>query len=318
MGGTTWNPNDYVTRQTTRAATGTSAFVYNDQVSKGQAHGVHGKMNPMGVMRECRDSETHPETLPIICLFDVTGSMGEIPVQLQKKLGQLMATIMGNGYVKHPQILFGAIGDAKSDRAPLQVGQFENGLELDDDLSRIWLEGNGGGQMMESYALGHHFAAFHTITDAYEKRGKKGYLFTMGDECCHDNTRSDLARVFGSAEAGMTAAETIAAASEKYEVFHIILGRGHHGANPAVKKHWQELLGERAIYLDDPDAVCETIASTIGLLEGSVTLDNLATELVASGASTGAAASATKAVAIFSKLEGTAMTKATASGSLGL
>lgn len=35
-------------------------------------------------VRECRDSEEHPETTPIIIALDVTGSMGRIPHDLVK------------------------------------------------------------------------------------------------------------------------------------------------------------------------------------------------------------------------------------------
>ena len=59
-----------------------------------------------------------------------------------------------------------AIGDAVSDRAPLQVGQFESGLEMDMWLTRIWLEGRGG-DLPESYTLAHWFGAHHTATDAW-------------------------------------------------------------------------------------------------------------------------------------------------------
>jgi hypothetical protein len=78
--------------------------------------------------------------------------------------------------------MFGAIGDATCDRAPLQVGQFESDNRMDDDLSRILLEGGGGGQKTESYELAMYFMARHTAADCYEKRGKRGYLFIIGDE----------------------------------------------------------------------------------------------------------------------------------------
>ena len=58
--------------------------------------------------------------------------------------------------------MFGAIGDATCDRAPLQVGQFESDNRMDDDLGRILLEGGGGGQKTESYELAMYFMARHT------------------------------------------------------------------------------------------------------------------------------------------------------------
>lgn len=39
----------------------------------------------------------------------------------------------------------------------------------------VWLGGGGGGS--ESYTLPWLFAALHTATDTWSKRGCKGYLF---------------------------------------------------------------------------------------------------------------------------------------------
>ena len=84
------------------------------------------------------------------------------PRALQAKLPQLLGLLLRKGYAAHPQIMFGAIGDATCDRAPLQVGQFESDNRMDDDLSRILLEGGGGGQKTESYELALYFMARHT------------------------------------------------------------------------------------------------------------------------------------------------------------
>ena len=94
--------------------------------------------------------------------------------------------------------MFGAIGDATCDRAPLQVGQFESDNRMDDDLSRILLEGGGGGQKTESYELAMYFMARHTATDCYDKRGKRGYLFMIGDEMAYPRVkRAEVAAVIG-------------------------------------------------------------------------------------------------------------------------
>src|SRR6185503_20576209 len=77
---------------------------------------------------------------------------------------------------------FGAIGDATCDRVPLQVGQFESDNRMDEDLARIVLEGGGGGQKTESYELAMYFIARHTALDSVAKRGRRGYLFLIGDE----------------------------------------------------------------------------------------------------------------------------------------
>ena len=35
-------------------------------------------LNPYNVIRECCDTEEHPNTIPVILALDVTGSMGSI------------------------------------------------------------------------------------------------------------------------------------------------------------------------------------------------------------------------------------------------
>ena len=50
------------------------------------------------------------------------------------------------------------------------MGQFESGNEIEDDLSRIFLEGGGGGQQTESYELALYFLARKTKTDCFEQR----------------------------------------------------------------------------------------------------------------------------------------------------
>src|SRR5258707_9278278 len=131
-------------------------------------------------MRESRDSDEHPESVAIAVLFDVTGSMGSVPRVLQQKLPQLLGLLLRKGYAKGPQILFGAIGDATCDRAPLQVGQFESDNRLDDDLGRFVLEGGGGGRQTQSYGLAMDFRARHPSIDCYAKPGHRGNLSLTG------------------------------------------------------------------------------------------------------------------------------------------
>src|SRR5271166_724984 len=184
MGSTRWSDDHYKDRAKLRAETGQDAFEYDHEIKIGAAEArVHDKMNPKGVkIRESRDSEAHPESHAVGVLFDVTGSMQTVPRILQENLPRLMGLLLRKGYLEHPQILIGAIGDATCDSAPLQVGQFESGIEIEEDLGKLFLEGGGGGHITESYELAMYFMARHTALDCFEKRGKRGYLFVIGDE----------------------------------------------------------------------------------------------------------------------------------------
>ncbi|GLW64921.1 hypothetical protein Arub01_31650 [Actinomadura rubrobrunea] len=271
MGSGRWSTDVYAAAADYRRATGASAFAYSD----GGATTVHPDLDPHGVtVRESRDSDEHPESLAIAVLFDVTGSMGTVPRTLQTRLPDLMGLLLRKGYVAHPQILFGAVGDATCDRAPLQIGQFESDNRMDDDLGKILLEGGGGGQMTESYELAMYFMARHTSIDCLERRGKRGYLFMIGDELAYPKVkRAEVAEVIG-ADPGrdVPVAEILGELRGKYDVYFIIPEGGYHSGDARLRDFWRGLLGQNVLYLDDLDAVCETIALTVGLGEGAIDL----------------------------------------------
>jgi hypothetical protein len=294
MGGSSYSDDLYSSRAADRAARGVPTFDYDNKVKTGSvAKKVHDKLNPKGVTRESRDSAAHPDSLPIGVLLDVTGSMSTLPARIQKKIPQLMGLLIRKGYVTDPQVLFGAIGDYFADEAPLQVGQFESGLEMEDDLGNMWLEGGGGGTNHESYQLGLYFFARHTVTDAWEKRGKKGYLFIIGDEAPYAHlTRAEADAVFGdSIESNLETARLVADARERYHVFFIIPAGANHSTEAWLRKAWESLLGsENVLALDSPENVAETIAATIGICEGATDIDGIGADLhdVGSGAAAGA------------------------------
>ncbi|GAA3983833.1 hypothetical protein GCM10023085_77480 [Actinomadura viridis] len=272
MGSGTWSTDVYDAARSYRASTGASAFAYSD----GGATTAHPDLDPHGVvLRESRDSDDHPESLAIAVLFDVTGSMRTVPRTLQAKLPDLLGLLLRKGYVEHPHIMFGAVGDATCDRAPLQVGQFEADNRMDDDLGKILLEGGGGGQMTESYELAMYFMARHTAIDCLEKRGRKGYLFMIGDELAYPAVkRREIAKVIGGEPRGdVPIEELVRELQRKYEVYFIIPEGAYHARSRKLADFWRGLLGQHVLFLDDLDAVCETIALTIGLSEEAIDLD---------------------------------------------
>jgi hypothetical protein len=286
MGSGHWSTDVYNAARSYRAATGASAFAYSD----GGATGTHPDLDPFGVtVRESRDGDDHPESLAIAVLFDVTGSMHTVPRRLQQKLPDLLGLLLRKGYVEHPHILFGAVGDATCDRAPLQIGQFEADNRMDDDLGKILLEGGGGGQMRESYELAMYFMARHTAIDCYDKRGKRGYLFMIGDELAYPQVKGhEIARVIGG-EAGedISVEAVLRELRRRYEVYFIIPEGAYHSRDDRLRGFWRRQLGQHVLYLDDPDAVCETIALTIGLAEDAIDLDEGLSHLDEAGSDAG-------------------------------
>ncbi|MBC8110950.1 MAG: hypothetical protein H7Y04_07825 [Verrucomicrobia bacterium] len=267
MGYTKWSDDAYEHLKSSKLNLSTDDIFANNRTGK-----VSSLMSPKGVkFRESRDSDIHPESLSLGVFLDVTGSMGRIPeILVREKLGTLMNTLIAHG-VDHPQIMFGAIGDHISDRFPLQVGQFESGTdELDKCLSEVYIEGGGGGQSMESYTLAWLFCARHTSCDCFEKRGKKGFLFTIGDEASWDVLKADyLKAIMDYPQANdLTDMQLLEEVQRSYHVFHIHVNEASYKDSPFVLGYWKKLLGERLIVLDDYNAIAETIATTVAVIHG--------------------------------------------------
>jgi hypothetical protein len=295
MGSGRWSTDVYDAAARFRATTGASAFAYSDS---GAAR-VHPALDPSGVrLRESRDSAEHPQSLAIAVLFDVTGSMRKVPRTLQAKLPQLLGLLLRKGYVAHPQIMFGAIGDATCDRAPLQIGQFESDNRMDDDLGRILLEGGGGGQKTESYELALYFMARHTATDCFERRGKRGYLFVIGDEMAYPRVKpAEVRDVIGDElREPWPTAGLMAEVTAKWDTYYVLPAGASYVGDAEVLGFWRGLLGQNVIELADLEAVCETIALTVGLGEDAISLDDGLADLSDVGSAAGPAVS--KALAV--------------------
>ena len=293
MGSGQFDTTLYTSAKQYRQQTGQSAFQYTQQVRSGAVpRTVHPDLDPKNAaIRESRDSDEHPNSLAIAVWFDETGSMGSVPMVLQDKLSSLFGLLLRKGYVDDPQIMMAGIGDTHTDPiAPLQVGQFESDNRIDDQLRNIFLEGNGGGQGMEGYAEIPYFMARHTSIDCFEKRGRKGYLFIIGDEKTYPYVDPAVVKKW----IGDDLAERIPTkqmfdeCAEKYHIYRIEpAGSSYHG-DDEVTKHWKALIGdEHVIQLEDLDATSETIALTIGMMEGAIDLQQGLDDLNDVGLTTG-------------------------------
>ncbi len=260
-----------------------SYFAHTTAVRSGTATaGVHESMdmtkpNKEGkIIRESRCSDEHPDAVPVAILFDVTGSMRDTPPVFVQKLPDLIGLMVEKGFIKDPQLLFGAIGDAsKGDRAPLQVGQFESDNRSAEVLGNVYLEGGGGGGSppMESYELAMFAMARYTSADAWEKNGRKGYLFLVGDERPYPAVSvAQIKRYIDPNYGGQEDVPLdtiIGELREKFEFFWIVPRETYHGKDPEVVDYLQALLGENLVFLDKAENISELIAMTIGLFEGN-------------------------------------------------
>ena len=268
MGHGSWTARAYSTYASTTGYTDKSVH----EVFSSRA--VNKALNPFGVaVRESRDSDEHPNSIPIILGLDVTGSMGiyahEIAVtHLPKLMNGILET------VTDPQIMFMAIDDVHaSSPAALQVSQFESDIRILEQLREVYLVAGGGGNRSESYDLTWYFAGNRTVIDSFEKRGQHGFLFTFGDEEAPYQivTAEQLKSVFGPGEyTSMTPEQMLKQAQEMYQVFHIVIEQGsHYQRYPAeVRSSWTNLMGSNVLFLKDSVYLSDLVLATIEIANG--------------------------------------------------
>lgn len=284
MGGSSWSEDHYNQRVQRSVSIHGTAFVHTHNVATGKADALNPDLDPRklkGGRRESRDSDAHPTSNAIVVGLDVTGTMADVVTQIHSSLPKLMGLLTRKGYIEHPQILFAAIGDAYCDRAPLQVGQFESGAEMEGDLSKLYLEQGGGGQNKESYELFAYFVARHTSIDCVEKRGVKGYCFIIGDEMPYPEVaRAQVEKWLphGEAPDNLDTKALFDELKETYHVFVILpIGSSNGERNRGV---WERVVGkEHVLKLEDPNAAAELIAAQIGMCEGTVDVAGLRRDL---------------------------------------
>lgn len=177
-------------------------------------------LNPYKVIRECCDSEEHPNTIPVILGLDVTGSMGAAAAEVAKKLNEVMTKLYEK--VTDVEFLVMGIGDLAYDAAPIQASQFESDVRIAEQLDKIYFEGGGGGNGFESYTAAWYFGLRHTNLDCW-KRGKKGIIITMGDEPLNPYLPLNelRGRIGDNLEKDVDTKELFPEVIEKFDVYHL-------------------------------------------------------------------------------------------------
>lgn len=303
MGHSNWSDTHYSDKVRLYSASGKthwdfSAATLSKPLNERKAH---KDCDPKGIkFRESRDSAEHPNSNAVAVMFDCTGSMRLVPTVFQKNLCKLMGLLLRKSYLPDPQVFVGCFGDATCDRVPLQITQFEAGIEVDDQLEKLFLEGGGGGQNTESYELAMYWLARHTSIDCWEKRKKKGYAFLTGDERSYDRVSArQVADLIGDGlQSDIPTADIVKELQRSYEVYFIIPGGTCHYEERWLLDHWTNFFGQNVLRLDNPEGICELIATTIGLAEGVIDTDSAKSDLVEFGSSNSVIESVSKSLAV--------------------
>lgn len=223
-------------------------------------------------MRESRKSPLNPNATPFIAALDVTGSMGRIVEAMRKGLGTLFEQVIARGVIPDPHVMAIAIGDFECDRAPIQATQFEaEPVTIGRQIEDLWLERGGGGNDFEGYLGPLYLAAMRTDCDAV-RDGRKGFLFTVGDEEPQMVLRrSAVKRFFGDdIQKDLTAEELVSMVSRGWEYFHLMATEGSYMQSrpDRVTQAWTDLIGQRALPLTDHTRMAEVIISAAEVASG--------------------------------------------------
>lgn len=174
-------------------------------------------------IRECVNSDEHPNTIPVILALDVTGSMGGACSETAAALGIIMTEL----YKKFKDIEFCimGIGDLAYDNAPVQMSQFESDVRIAESLDKLYMEKGGGGNNFESYTAAWYMGLYRTKLDCFDKQGRKGIIITMGDETLNPYLPATGLNVAtnSTAQADIETKDLYEKASKKFDIFHIAI-----------------------------------------------------------------------------------------------
>jgi hypothetical protein len=251
------------TRKHRTHSSGAFGSVSDDTYLKiGRVNSANAALLPL-VNGKCRTVDCF-HRYPIVCMLDVTGSMGDSVYVIYEKLGTFFLEIQKQNYLDDPAISFAAIGDCYCDRVPLQVAQFSQSMELTGYLEQFYIEHGGGGQTSESYeTMLYYYSKYCELQNT-----EVPFLFIIGDEGFYDKVRGEHRReYFGEPLATDISAEVVFDQIKKKFAGNVFLLHLPYGsdADEKILRQWRAVLGERVIHLDDPTLVVEVMLGIVAM-----------------------------------------------------
>lgn len=211
---------------------------------------------------------------PIVLAFDVTGSMGTLPKILSDKLPMLAGQLAIREYLRQPMISLAAIGDIRSDTAPIQVTDFVEPRHLDSQLERLFFEGFGGGNDQESY----EFTAYAYAERSELPEAQTPFFIFTGDEGFRPTlAASDLERHFDEKHArAIDAKEVFDKLKQVYHGNVIKIRRSYGSAHTdgRIQRQWEEALGaDYIVPITDDQAIGDITLGVLAVRGGATDLD---------------------------------------------
>ena len=276
MGGGSWTTSAFTSYSTSKgrstitcaAADGTTYSALSSNYSTQdlyKARKMDEALNPYKVMRECRDSEEHPNTIPVIFGLDVTGSMGSSLEKVAKQIDLIMNKLYKE--ITDVEFMIMGIGDLYCDDYPIQISQFESDIRIAEQLEKVYFERGGGGNRWESYTAAWYMGSRHCDLDCW-KRGKKGIIITLGDESINPYLeKGALNRVTGDhLQADVETAELYKETTEKFDIYHVVVtdGGSSYGWHEVdIKTSWPKYLDQNHLKYVTIDNLAEIVSKII-------------------------------------------------------
>jgi hypothetical protein len=223
------------------------------------------ELNPRGVIRECLDTEEHPNTIPVILALDVTGSMGSAAAEVAKKLNEVMTKLYEK--VTDVEFMIMGIGDLAYDCAPLQISQFESDVRIAEQLDKIYFEGGGGGNSYESYTGAWYLGLRHTKLDCWN-RGRKGIIITMGDEPLNPYLPKETleAATGDSLQGDVETKDLYKEVAEKFDIYHLAVddrATSYYLFDDVIRETFGKYLDSDHLKVVNLDNIASTIVSIV-------------------------------------------------------
>lgn len=247
----------------------------SDRTSRGTTRLAEEKMSRSNldpVMQPKNRRLTCKAESPLVLACDVTGSMDVLPKIFLGKAPMVVREIVTRKYLADAACSVCGIGDVVSDQAPLQFGEFAPPKETGDWLARVYAEGNGGGQSVESY----EFAAWFYANRCALPKAETPFFFFTGDEGFRDTlTKSELDEYFGGDNGeATTAVQAFKDLQRKFKGNVFLIHRKYGGDDAGIVRQWEKVLGaDHVIRLQSDQAVADVILGIIAVVGGARTLD---------------------------------------------
>ena len=273
MGGGSWDVTSFksYTKRTKKADLDDFGFIKtsmsNQEMFKQRS--INKDLNPLNVIRECKDSDEHPNTIPVILALDVTGSMGDAAVEVAKKLNGIMTSLYEK--IKDVEFMIMGIGDFYCDTYPLQVSQFESDIRIAEQLDKLYFEFGGGGNAYESYTISWYFGLKHCDLDCFSKRGKRAIIITMGDERLNPyipiegHFSSIKSSIGDDLQGDIDTRSLYEDAVKKFDIYHLNVDhkKDYSGEKENIEKSFKEYLDDDHFKTVNMDNIADEIVNII-------------------------------------------------------